>query len=105
MATTKSRREIFEEQLRDLQKDISNLSSKLSIPPTVSSTRVGTTTFSADSRIDSSSISIAKVCQFIFFSIKPTRFSFICIKRMVSLEGSFIELFVGRGSEQSSPRI
>jgi hypothetical protein len=29
---TKNRREEFENQLRDLQKDISNLSSKLNIP-------------------------------------------------------------------------
>jgi hypothetical protein len=30
----KSRRELFEEQLRDLQKDISSLSNKLAAPPT-----------------------------------------------------------------------
>ncbi len=35
----KSRRELFEEQLRDLQKDISNLSSKLSVPSIVTANR------------------------------------------------------------------
>jgi hypothetical protein len=37
----KSRRELFEEQLRDLQNDISNLSHKLSTPTAVPNARSG----------------------------------------------------------------
>lgn len=65
MATTKSRREIFEEQLRDLQKDISNLSSKLSIPPMVTSTRLSSTS-ALDSKVD---ISVSKVEFFSSYSL------------------------------------
>lgn len=57
MSTNKSRREIFEEQLRDLQKDISNLSSKLAIPPMVAATRLGTSAIN-ESKFD---ISMSKV--------------------------------------------
>ncbi len=37
---SKSRREMFEEQLKELQRDISNLSHKLSVPSLVTTNRV-----------------------------------------------------------------
>ena len=39
MNASRSRREQFEEQLKDLQRDISNLSSKLSVPPIINANR------------------------------------------------------------------
>lgn len=59
MTTSKSRREIFEEQLKDLQKDISNLSSKLSIPPMVTATRLGSNSSILES--SKSDLSMTKV--------------------------------------------
>lgn len=38
--STKSRREMFEEQLKELQRDISNLSNKLSVPSLVTTSRM-----------------------------------------------------------------
>jgi hypothetical protein len=39
LSSTKSRREVFEEQLKDLQKDISSLSQKLSVPNIITTSR------------------------------------------------------------------
>lgn len=43
MKATKSRREQFEEQLKDLQNDISSLSHKLSVPTIITANRFGNT--------------------------------------------------------------
>ena len=53
----KSRKDQFEEQLRDLQKDISKLSHKLSTPPL------------NDSRISNSGMIVSKISFFIMITL------------------------------------
>ena len=85
MATSsKSRREMFEEQLRDLQKDISNLSSKLSVPAMVTANRLqskpsfvnntqnGSTILSNSSYLDQSALSGNKTLETSILSSTPT---------------------------------
>eukprot|EP00981_Chlorochromonas_danica_P008818 scaffold2312_cov165-Ochromonas_danica.AAC.58 len=55
LSSSKSRRELFEEQLQDLQRDISNLSSKLAVPSIVTSTRFHNSSSHNNSVLESSS--------------------------------------------------